>query len=153
MDWTGGAVERYDEVITYDGDSTVVAEIAYRVKIDDETSLDRWYVGAVDPALGDELELRRAVLTRKGKPDERFEQGDLREEALDQGFDYFSSYRRYYIELPEDEAAATLDVELVVTTHSHPGFEGYVSLILPLQVEGYPDRRTLTFRSPTERPR
>ena len=152
VDWNGGAVERYDEVITYDGDSTVVSEISYRVKIDEDTSLDRWYVGAIDPTLGNSLELRRAVLQRKGKPDESYVQEDLREESLDQGFDYFSSYRKYYLELPDDEAGATFEIELAVTTRSHPGFEGYVSLISPLQVEAYADTRTLTYRYPVDQP-
>ena len=152
VEWTGGAIDRYDETITYDGDSTLTTETQYKVTLSDDALLDRWYVGGIDPAMGDELELRRAVLRRQGKPDETYSQVDLREEALDQGFDYFSSFRRYYLELPEDEAAGTLSVEVVVTTHSHPGFEGYVSKIRPLQVDGYADTRTLTYRYPADRP-
>jgi transglutaminase-like putative cysteine protease len=152
VEWSGGAIDRHDETITYDGDSTLVAEIHSRVVVSDDLELGRLYVGGIDPAMGDELELRRAVLRRKGKPDESYGQADLREESLDQGFDYYSSFRLYYLELPVDEAAGTLNIEVVVTTHSHPGFEGYVSRIDPLQTMGYTDTRTLTYRYPVDRP-
>lgn len=148
----GVYLESHDEVITYDGDSTLTLDVVSVLKLAEKSVPSRWNVASIDSSLGQELELRSAVLRRPGKPDEQFTQGDLLEEAQDTSFDYYSNTRVFYLELPEDAASATLELDLRITTRSAQGFEGFVQQICPLQVDGYVKDRTLTIRYPIDRP-
>jgi transglutaminase-like putative cysteine protease len=150
--WGGWYLEYDREVVTYDGDSTLRTDRAFRVVMAAESSPERFYVARIDPSLGEELEIQRIVLERKGKPDVEYSLEDLYEEAADSWFDYYDSDRDYYVLLPQDEADATLDVEISVVTRSQPGFEGFVQFGDTLQSFGVCQERTLTFRYPVDHP-
>ncbi len=152
LDNLGGYLESHDEVLTYDGDSTLTLDVVSVLKLAEKSVPPRWTVAAIDTSLGQELVLRSAVLRRPGKADEHFTQEDLKEEAQDKSFDYFSNTRVFYLELPEDAVSATLELDLRVTTRSSKGFEGFVQDICPLQAGGYVKDRTLTIRYPIDRP-
>ncbi len=152
LDLAGALCEHYSEVITYDGDSTLTNETSYRLRLSEDTELSRWGLTVIDPGLGEQLELIRAVMRRQGRPDVSFVQDDLREEAYDSVEGYYSSARTYYLELPEDAAASTLELEFRVTTRAHPGLEGFVRAIRPLQVGGYTRERELVIRYPADAP-
>jgi hypothetical protein len=149
----GGSYIEYDrEVITYDGDSTLTTDRTLRIVMATEAMLERFYVAWIDPELGESLEVKRIVLTRKGKPDVEYTRDDLYEEAAMSWFGYYDSDRSYYLLLPQDAADATLDVEIRVVTHSQPGFEGSVQYSDLLQSFRLCQERTLTFRYPVDRP-
>ncbi len=149
----GGAYVEYDhETLSYDGDSTLVRDHRLRVVMAAESVPPRFPIARVDPGLGETLEVRRIVLQRKGRPDVEYRDEDLVEEASGSWFGYHDSDRVYSVELPQDEADATLDVEIRITTHSHPGFEGMVQAAVLLQSIALCQERSITFRYPREHP-
>jgi transglutaminase-like putative cysteine protease len=150
--WGYFYVEFDHTVITYDGDSTLTSDRSLRLVMAAESVPERFYVARIDPSLGESLEVNRIVLRRKGKPDEVYTHEDLFEEASASWFGYYDSDRLYYLDLPEDAADATLDMDISVVTHSQPGFEGFVQTSAFLQSHGLCQERTLTFRYPEEHP-
>lgn len=149
----GGCYFEFDHVvISYDGDSTLTIERSLRVVMAAEAVPERFPVARIDPSLGESLEVKRIVLRRKGKPDEEYTLEDLYEEASESWFGYYDSDRAYYLELPEDAADATLDMDIRVVMHSQPGFEGFVQSAVLLQSPRLCQERSLTFRYPKDRP-
>ncbi len=148
----GGIIDYSDEVITYDGDSTLTTEFTLRAILGEDSIPERLYVAAVDPTLGEALEVDRISIQRKAHPEVRFKREDLLEEVPEWSEGYYDSRRLYYIPMPEDSDSATVEISVRVITRSQPGFEGLVQTVSFLQTGGACRERVLTIRYPKEHP-